>query len=106
MAVYSTESRMKEISIRKVMEASETGLVYLLSKSFFIMMVIAGIIAAMSTYYVFDKIVLVNLANRVSIGIVDLGFGFVITFVIGMITIGSQTLKAVKTNPATTLRNE
>jgi hypothetical protein len=38
MVVFTTETRLKEISIRKVLGASEGGLIFLLSKGFLILL--------------------------------------------------------------------
>ncbi len=106
MGVYTAETKLKEISIRKVLGASEGHLVQLLSRSFLWLLVIASAIAIPATYYVFDQIILVDNAYRDSIGVLELTLGVIIIFTIGFITIGSQTWKAAKSNPAQTLRAE
>ncbi len=45
MVVFTTETKLREISIRKVLGASETGLVFLLSKGFLLLLGIAVLIA-------------------------------------------------------------
>jgi ABC-type antimicrobial peptide transport system permease subunit len=45
MVVFTTETRLKEISIRKVLGASEEKLVYLLSKGFLFLLCLAALIA-------------------------------------------------------------
>ena len=106
MAVYSTESRIKEISIRKVLGATEKNLVYLLSRGFMLLIVIASVVAVPLTFYLFDEMVLGDQANRLAIGVFELFFGVVLIFGIGLIMIGWQTFKAARANPATTLRDE
>ena len=106
MGVYTAETRLKEISIRKVLGASERSLVRLLSKSFMLLLVLSAAIAIPLTYFIFDSVLLAENAYKAPIGIVELSLGVIIIFVIGFITIGSQTWKAARSNPAATLRTE
>lgn len=106
MSVYTAETRLKEISIRKVLGASEGSLVKLLAKNFMWLLCIAAFIAMPLTYFVFDTLILTDMANRISIGVVELLSGVIVIFTIGFLTIGGQTWKAAKSNPAQTLRSE
>ncbi len=106
MAVFTTETRIKEISVRKVMGATEKHLVYILSRGFVFMLVIAAFIAMPLTYLFFTSVVLADNANRTPIGAFELLFGVLLIFFLGILTIGWQTWKAAKTNPAEMLRNE
>ncbi len=73
MVIYTTEKRLKEISIRKVLGASESMLVYLLSKGFLVLLIVAALIAIPATWLFFDKVVLVNFAYHqpISLGDID-----------------------------------
>lgn len=106
MGVYTAETRLKEISIRKVLGATESSLVQLLIKGFMLLLLIAAVIAIPSAYYIFDQIILIDQVNRISIGVDELGVGVLVIFAIGFLTIGSQIWKAARSNPASTLRNE
>ncbi|MFY0591367.1 ABC transporter permease [Roseivirga sp.] len=106
MSVYTAETRLKEISIRKVLGATEGSLVKLLAKSFMWLLCIAAFIGVPVTYFVFDSLILIDMANRVDIGVVELFSGVLVIFIIGFFTIGSQTWKAAKSNPAQTLRTQ
>jgi putative ABC transport system permease protein len=106
MVVYTTETRLKEVSIRKVMGASETALVYLLSKGFLFLLGIAALIALPLTYLFFSQVILVNFAYHQPIGLSELLLGVGIIMLLAMIMIGSQTLKAARHNPVKSLRNE
>jgi len=106
MSVYTAETRLKEISIRKVLGATERSLVKLLAKNFMWLLCIAAFIAMPLTYFVFDTLILTNMANRISIGVIELLLGVIIIFTIGFLTIVSQTWKVAKSNPAETLRSE
>ena len=106
MVVFTTETRLKEISIRKVLGASEGNLVYLLSKGFLILLAIAAFIALPATYLFFDKLVLVEIVNHAPINVVELVIGVLIVVLIAFVMIGSQTLKVAHGNPAEVLKNE
>ena len=106
MAVFTTETRIKEISIRKVMGATERHLVYLLSKGFLFMLVFASLIAMPLAYFIFTKFILEDNVNRITIGPGELLSGVVLILAIGLIMISWQTFKAARTNPAEMLRNE
>ncbi|MEQ9289895.1 MAG: ABC transporter permease [Cyclobacteriaceae bacterium] len=106
MAVFTTESRMKEISIRKVLGAGIRSLSLLLSKGFLLMMCIAGLIAIPVAIYTVDEMLLSNFLYRADIGVMDVLSGFVIVLLIGILTIGWQIGKAVVQNPADLLRDE
>ncbi len=106
MGVYTAETRLKEISIRKVLGASESSLIKLLSKGFMWLLLIASMITIPATYFLFDAVILSDQVNRAGIGVLELSLGVIVIFVIGFTTIGSQTWKAAKSNPAQTLRSE
>ncbi len=104
--VFTIRNRVKEVSIRKVMGASSEGLVYLLSKEFIVLMVIASIIAVPSVYFMMDEILSSEQYYNVSIGAVEIVISLSIMLVLGLTTILSQTLKAANTNPVDNLRVE
>ena len=105
MVVFTTETRLKEISIRKVLGASEGGLVFLLSKGFLFLLVIATLLAVPATYLFFDKIVLTNFAYHDPISLSIMLAGVLVIMFIAFVMIGSQTLKAARSNPAEVLKS-
>jgi ABC-type antimicrobial peptide transport system permease subunit len=58
MVVFTTETRLKEISIRKVMGASSGNLVFLLSRGFLLLLSVSALIALPVTYLFFKNVVL------------------------------------------------
>jgi putative ABC transport system permease protein len=106
MVVFTTETRLKEISIRKVLGASEGKLIYLLSKGFLLLLTIAALIALPATYVFFDKVILINFAYHQPIELSELIIGVLIVMMLAFIMIGSQTLKVARSNPAEVLKNE
>jgi putative ABC transport system permease protein len=106
MVVFATETRLKEISIRKVFGASEGKLIYLLSKGFLFLLVVAALVALPLTYLFFDKVVLANFAYHDPIGLGEVVVGLVAVMAIALLMISSQTLRVARSNPAKVLKNE
>jgi ABC-type antimicrobial peptide transport system permease subunit len=106
MVVFTTETRLKEISIRKVMGASSGNLVYLLSSDFIILLSISALIALPVTYLFFENVVLINFPYHRPVQVAELFFGLLAVLLIAFIMIGSQTMKAAKNNPAKVLKSE
>ena len=106
MVLFTTETKLKEISIRKVLGASESSLIYLLGKGFFILLLVSSIIAVPATILFFTEVVLKGDVYRASISVPDTLFGPLFVLCIGMITTGIITLFAARSNPAAVLRNE
>ncbi|MFN2458930.1 MAG: ABC transporter permease, partial [Chitinophagaceae bacterium] len=105
LVTYAAEQRTKEIGIRKVLGATVTNIVGILSKDFLKLVIIAALIAfpiawwAMSTW-------LQNFAYRINISwwIFLLAIG--IALFIALATISFQAIKAAVANPVKNLRTE
>ncbi|MBD0255445.1 MAG: ABC transporter permease [Cytophagales bacterium] len=106
MVVFTTETRLKEISIRKVMGASSGNLIFLLSRGFLVLLSIAALIALPVTYFFFKNVVLTNFPYHTPVQIAELLAGLLAVLLIAFIMIGSQTLKAARSNPAQVLKSE
>ncbi|CAG5067510.1 hypothetical protein DYBT9623_00231 [Dyadobacter sp. CECT 9623] len=106
MVVFTTETRLKEIGIRKVMGASSSSLIFLLSRGFLILLSISALIALPVTYLFFEKFVLTNFPYHTPVQIAELFAGLLLVLVIAFLMIGSQTLKAARSNPVDVLRSE
>lgn len=106
MVVFTTETRLKEIGIRKVMGASAGNLVYLLSRGFLVLLSIAALIALPVTYFFFEKVVLTNFPYHTPVHIAELFVGLLAVLLIAIIVIASQTTKAARSNPAEALKSE
>jgi putative ABC transport system permease protein len=104
--VFTIRNRVKEVSIRKVMGASSESLVYLLSKDFILIMVIASIITIPTVTFFMERLLLTAQYYNVPIGAVEIIISLSIMLFLGMSTILSQTLKAANTNPVDNLRVE
>ncbi|MFC5408511.1 ABC transporter permease [Larkinella bovis] len=106
MVVFTTETRLKEISIRKVMGASESGLIFQLSKGFLLLLLIATLIALPITYLFFDRVILTKFEYHQPIGVSELVMSVLVVMTLAFLLIGSQTLKAARSNPAKVLKSE
>jgi putative ABC transport system permease protein len=105
LVVYTTETRRKEMSIRKIVGARVDQIIALLSKGFIHLLLIAAMIA-MPTGYMLSQWFLMNFTNRISFGIPDLLVSFLILLSIGLSIILSQTWKVSTENPSKNLRSE
>jgi putative ABC transport system permease protein len=106
MVVFTTETRLKEVSIRKIMGATSGNLMYLLSRSFLVLLSISALIALPVTYLFFENIVLTNFPYHTPVQVAELFVGLLAVLLIAFIMIGSQTMKAARNNPAEVLKSE
>ena len=105
LVVYSTSQKYKEISIRKVLGASETSLVVKLGKTYVILIAIAFIIAIPFSYFAAEAW-LQKFAYHI-----DLTPGLFVKaalsiLVISIVTVGIQSAKAARTNPVDALKEQ
>jgi len=105
MATYTTETRIKEISIRKVLGSSNGSLVYLLSKGFVSILLIAIVLAVPAAYFL-NNLWLQQLAYHVSVDAATILIGVIALLVFSIVTIGSQTWRAMYVNPVDNLKGE
>ncbi len=105
MATYATETRIKEISIRKVLGSSNASLIYLLSKGFVVILVIAIVIAVPAAYFI-NNLWLEQLAYHVEVDGKTIAIGVIMLIVFGVLTIGSQTWRATYIKPVDNLKND
>ena len=105
LSSYATESRKKEIGIRKVNGASTMRLVILLSKDFSKLILVAFVLAIPVAYY-FGKLWLENFAYRVDIGWSIYLIAGVISLVLAVITVSFHTFRAALSNPVDSFRHE
>jgi len=102
---FMSIKRTKEIGIRKVMGASFGQILYAFSRRFFILTIVAFMIAAPLAYIVMG-FWLDNYAYRIPLSWDIFAFGLFITLILTMLTVGYISLKAARTNPAVTLKTE
>jgi putative ABC transport system permease protein len=106
MVIFTTETRLKEISIRKILGASTINLITLMSKGFILLLVLSALIAIPLGYFFMDSVAFDKIVYRAPIGFLDLFLGAVIVIAVAFLLIGSQILNVARSNPADVLRNE
>jgi putative ABC transport system permease protein len=105
LAAFTAERRTKEIGIRKVLGASVSGLVALLSKEFALLVFIAFCIAAPLTLWQANE-VLHEFAYRVSIPWWIAPVTAFSALLLAVLTVSTQSIKAASKNPVSSLRSE
>ena len=105
LALFTTQQRIKEIGIRKVLGAPTEHIMSLLAKEFLKWIVVANFIAWPVAYLVMNRW-LQNFAFRIQIGWVHFLATGGISFAIAMLTISYQILKTATANPVDSLRYE
>lgn len=106
MVVFSVETRIREISIRKILGADVNDLLTLLSRGFLIMVVISALISIPTTVYIVDKWVLNEFTDKIEVGPIEMLSGFIMVFLIGMFTIGWQVRTVTAQNSTDVLRQD
>jgi putative ABC transport system permease protein len=105
LSSFTTEARTKEIGIRKILGASLSNIVTLLSREYTKWVLMANIIACPVAYFAMDRW-LNNFAYRVSIGWTIFILTALVTFMIALLTVSYQSIKAALGDPAEALRYE
>jgi len=105
LVTFTAEQRTKEIGIRKVLGASVTGIVGMLSKDFLKLVIIAAVIAFPVAWWAMHRW-LNDFAYRVNIGWWVFVVAGIVALLIALLTISFQSIKAAIANPVKSLRTE
>ncbi|BAO76519.1 ABC transporter permease [Winogradskyella sp. PG-2] len=105
LAAYTAQQRRKEIGVRKVLGASISGIVKLLSKDFLKLIGISIVIAIPIAWY-FMQDWLKDYAYRIEINWWVFVIAGVVAILIAMLTVSFQAIKAAIANPADSLKTE
>ncbi|HEX2533160.1 MAG TPA: ABC transporter permease, partial [Chitinophagaceae bacterium] len=105
LSVLSAEKRIKEIGIRKVLGASVSNVVLLLSRDFVKLVVLALLIAIPAAWMAADEW-LQNYPYRITLGWPMFVLAGVLVVVIALSTVSFQAVKAAIANPTRSLRSE
>jgi putative ABC transport system permease protein len=105
LASFTTERRIKEIGIRKVLGASVSNIVMMLSKDFTILVGVSILIALPISYYFMDKW-LQDFAYKIDLSIWIFLGAAIASLVIAWLTVSSQALRAAHINPSKCLKDE
>ena len=105
LSVFSTAQRTKEIGIRKVLGASVSSVMALLSRDLLSLVLVALVLASPVAYYFMQKW-LSDFAYRVDIQGWMFAVAGLAAVVIAFLTVGFQSIKAALANPVKSLRSE
>ena len=105
LATHAAAQRVKEIGIRKVLGASVTGIVALLSKDFLKLVLISLIIATPLAWY-FMQQWLQDFVYRIEIQWWVFALSGLLGILVALLTISIQSIRAAIANPVKSLRSE
>jgi putative ABC transport system permease protein len=105
LATYAAEQRIKEIGIRKVLGASVSGIVEMLSLDFMKLVLVSAVIAFPVSWWAMNKW-LTNFAFRIDISWWIFLVAAAIALFIALTTISYQAIRAALMNPVKSLRTE
>jgi putative ABC transport system permease protein len=105
LITFTTETRTKEIGIRKVLGATAAGIIGMLSREFVVLVLISSVIAMPVAWY-FMSHWLEDFAYRISVPIwvhfLTIGMVLIMT----LLTVGFKAIHAAMINPAASLKND
>jgi putative ABC transport system permease protein len=105
LAAFSAEQRNKEIGIRKVLGASVSGIVRLLSQDFLQLVIVSFVIATPIAWYVMNKW-LQAFVYRTPLSWWMFGLAGLLSVFIALFTVSFQAVKAALANPIKSLKTE
>ncbi|MEJ1240659.1 ABC transporter permease [Chryseolinea sp. T2] len=104
LSAFTVEQRLKEIGIRIVMGASVTSIVNMLNRNFLVLVTISFGLAAPAAWVLMNQW-LAHYAYRIELGWDIFVIASGIAFLISLVTITYQAMRAALSNPAETLRD-
>jgi putative ABC transport system permease protein len=105
LAAFTAEQRTKEVGIRKVLGATVSNLVLLISREFTLLVVIAFVVAAPFAWW-FSGMLLESYSYRINNPVWVLPTAGIISLLFALVIVSTQALKAATSNPVNSLRNE
>ncbi len=97
--------RTKEIGVRKVLGASVSSVLTLMSRDYIVLMLVAIVFAWPLTWWIMNSW-LTDFASRISLTLWIFALPSLVIILIALLTVSIHTLKAARTNPSRSLRYE
>ena len=105
LAAFMVQSRTKEIGVRKVLGASTSHLVMLLSREFMLLILLANLIAWPIAYYLMRDW-LSGFAYQTDLNVLPFAASAIMALIIAFGTVSMQAIRAARSNPIEALRYE
>jgi putative ABC transport system permease protein len=106
LAAFTAAQRRKEFGIRKVLGATVSGLILLISKDFSRLIVTAFVVASPLAWWFLNRFFLEQYPYRISIAWWIIPVAGLATLVFAMLIVGTQAFRAAQSNPADSLQSE
>ena len=101
---FAVERRVKEIGVRKVLGASSGSIVFMISREFMGLVLVAFVVAVPITYYMVNKW-LENFSERITIDATGFIVAGVAVLLVAWATTSALSFRAAATNPSQALRD-
>jgi len=105
IASYSVETRTKELGIRKILGANNMKLVWIVTKNFGILMLIAGLIGVPAGLFCGD-LLRKEMGSYLDLGLINISIAFGLVAIGGLLAVLSQTIRAGQIEPVKVLKAE
>ncbi|RAJ74993.1 putative ABC transport system permease protein [Chitinophaga dinghuensis] len=105
LATFTARKRSKEIGIRKVLGASVTSIITMLSMDFLKLVIIAFVIAGPVSWYIMNNW-LKGFAYRINIGWSIFALIGIAAILITLLTVSTQAIRAALANPVNSIKTD
>ncbi|MBT1703537.1 ABC transporter permease [Chryseosolibacter indicus] len=105
LAAFTAEQRTKEVGIRKVLGASVSNLILLISKEFSLLVIIAFIVSAPFAWWG-SKVLLEQYQYKIGFPVWVIPVSGAISLLFALFIVSTQAFKAATSNPVKSLRSE
>jgi putative ABC transport system permease protein len=105
LSAFAVQQRTKEIGIRRVLGATRSHVMYILSSEFVILVAIGLAVSLPVAYWAMERW-LTSFAYRIDLGLGTLMTAAVLSLGIAILTVGCQAYLSIRSDPARSLRTE
>ena len=105
LSLFTVEERTKEIGIRKILGATASNIVFILSKEFVRWVVLGAFLTFPIAWFVMNKW-LQNFAYRTNIGVNAFAYALTLSIVVAFLAVSFQSIRAALGNSVNAIRHE